>query len=56
MEPMPDQENVSSHSIRTILARDFVLGFLGIFAFLFAYFALVPTLPIYFAEIGLERK
>ena len=52
MEPMPDQESVSSHSIRTILARDFVLGFLGIFAFLFAYFALVPTLPIYFARLG----
>jgi MFS family permease len=52
MEPMPDQESVSSHSIRTILARNFVLGFLGIFAFLFAYFALVPTLPIYFARLG----
>jgi MFS family permease len=42
-----DQESVSKHSLRNILNRDFVFGFLTFFSFLFAYFALIPTLPVY---------
>lgn len=49
---MHDQDSISPRSIRNILTRDFVLGFLGSFFFLFAYFALVPTLPVYFAGLG----
>ena len=49
---MDNQESASSQSARTILTRNFVLAFLGFFAFLFAYFALVPTLPLYFAKLG----
>lgn len=45
-------EGLSGDSIRTILARDFLLGFLGSFAVLSLYFALVPTLPIYLARLG----
>lgn len=49
---MNNQQNTPSHSIRDILTRDFILVFLGFFAFLFAYFTLVPTLPIYFKKLG----
>ena len=49
---MDNQEGSSPDSIRPILTRNFSLAFLGCFAFLFAYFALVPTLPIYLAHLG----
>jgi predicted MFS family arabinose efflux permease len=49
---MDNQESASSQSARTIVTRNFVLAFLGFFAFLFAYFVLVPTLPLYFAQLG----
>ena len=35
-----------------MLTRDFVLGFLALFAFLTANYSLIPTLPIYFARLG----
>ena len=38
--------------IRNLLTRDFVLGFLALFAFLAASYALLPTLPLYLARLG----
>lgn len=35
-----------------MLTRDFALGFLALFAFITAYYSLIPTLPIYFARLG----
>jgi MFS family permease len=49
---MQNEEGISSRSIRTILTRDFILGFLALFAFLTAFFALIPTLPIFLARSG----
>jgi MFS family permease len=48
---MYDQESASK-PIRNILTRDFILCFLTFFSFLFAYFALIPTLPLYLARLG----
>ncbi|HEX2965322.1 MAG TPA: MFS transporter [Syntrophorhabdaceae bacterium] len=41
-----------AQDIRTILSHDFVFGFLSLFAFILAYHALIPTLPIFFAHSG----
>jgi predicted MFS family arabinose efflux permease len=41
-----------SVSAPRILTRDFVIGFLTYFAFQVACFALIPTLPLYLAELG----
>jgi MFS family permease len=38
--------------MRNILNHDFILAFLALFAYMFALFALVPTLPIYLASFG----
>ncbi len=52
MSAMDDAGGIPSHSIRTLLTHDFVLGFLAFFAFLAATFALIPTLPIFLARLG----
>lgn len=39
-----------------LFTRDFVLGFLAYFVFLFACFALIPTLPIYLARLGSDER
>jgi predicted MFS family arabinose efflux permease len=49
---MDNEENIPQHTIRNILTRDFVLGFLALFAYMFAFFALVPILPVYLARLG----
>jgi predicted MFS family arabinose efflux permease len=41
--------------IRSILTRDFVLCFVAFFAFLMAVFALIPTLPIFLARLGMNE-
>jgi MFS family permease len=52
MSAMDEAGSIPSHSIRTILTHDFVLGFLAFFAFVAATFALIPTLPIFLARLG----
>ena len=52
MSAMDDAGSIPSHSIRTILTHDFVLGFLAFLAFVAATFALIPTLPILLARLG----
>lgn len=49
---MGDKENVFQYAIKNLFTRDFILGFFGYFALLFAYFAFLPTLPIYLRELG----
>jgi MFS family permease len=49
---MHDEGNVSQPTIKNMLTRDFVLGFLAFFAFLTALSAIVPTLPIFLARLG----
>ena len=53
---MPNEENISKQTAGNLFTRDFVLGFLAYFAFLFACFALVPTLPIYLARLGSNER
>jgi predicted MFS family arabinose efflux permease len=49
---MRSEEGISQHTVRDMLTRDFVLGFFAFFVFLIASYALIPTLPIYFARLG----
>lgn len=49
---MRDEEDISPPPMRNILVRDYVLSFLAFVGFQAAYFALVPTLPIYLATLG----
>jgi len=49
---MCDKEGIFQHTKRNILTRDFVLGFLAYFAFLFVCFILIPALPIYLERLG----
>jgi MFS family permease len=53
---MQNEEDNSRHTIRNILTHDFVFGFLGLFAFIIAYHALIPTLPIFFARSGSDER
>src|SRR5512139_3227966 len=39
-------------TIRKILTRDFILGFISQFTFSIAYHVLYPTLPIYLSRFG----
>jgi MFS family permease len=41
-----------TQTIRNILTRDFMLGFISQFAFSIAYHILYPTLPIYLSRLG----
>ena len=53
---MRDEEGISPHTLRNILIRDFVLGFLAFFGFMAAFNALVPTLPLYLARLGSSER
>ena len=41
-----------TQTIRKILTRDFILGFISEFTFSIAYHVLYPTLPIYLSRFG----
>src|SRR5512143_1095942 len=43
---------MSTQTIRKILTRDFILGFISQFTFSIAYHVLYPTLPIYLSRFG----
>jgi MFS family permease len=49
---MQNEEDVSQHTMRNILTRDFVFGFLALFTFIAASYTLIPTLPIYLERLG----
>jgi MFS family permease len=49
---MHDEKSVSKHTVKNLFTRDFVLGFLALFAFLVANYALLPTLPIFLINLG----
>jgi MFS family permease len=53
---MQNEGNISKQTAGNLLTRDFVLGFLAYFVFLFACFALIPTLPIYLARLGSNER
>ncbi len=53
---MQNKGNISKQTARNLFTRDFVLGFLAYFVFLFACFALIPTLPIYLARLGSNER
>jgi MFS family permease len=55
-DAMQNEEDSFHHTIRNILTHDFVLGFLGLFAFIVAYHALIPTLPVFFARLGSDER
>jgi predicted MFS family arabinose efflux permease len=55
-EVMQNVGSGSGHAIRNILTPDFVRGFLAFFAFLTAFSAIVPTLPIFLARIGSNER
>jgi len=43
---------VPQYDGRKVFTRDFILVFLAYFAYMFAFFTLVPTLPVYLAGLG----
>ncbi|HVN97419.1 MAG TPA: MFS transporter [Syntrophorhabdaceae bacterium] len=49
---MQNQGSIAEHKTRNLFTRDFVLGFLALFAFLVANYALLPTLPIFLTRLG----
>jgi MFS family permease len=49
---MHGEEHAARSTIRDILTRDFVLGVLSLFGFMTAFYALLPTLPIYLKGLG----
>jgi MFS family permease len=53
---MQNEGNISKQIARNLFTRDFVLGFLAYFAYLFACFALIPTLPVYLARLGSNER
>ncbi len=53
---MGDREGISSHTLRNILSRDYVLSFLAFFVFLVAFSCLTPTLPLYLARLGSDER
>ncbi len=53
---MGGKTDLSRHTIEHILIRDYVLSFLGFFAFSVTYHALTPTLPIYLARLGSHER
>jgi MFS family permease len=53
---MNGKEKPSRNTVKSILIRDYVFNFLAFFGFLGAYFALVPTLPIYLARLGSDER
>ncbi len=53
---MENKGNIDDKKAENVLTRDFVLGSLALFAFMFAFFSLVPTLPVYFARLGSNEK
>jgi predicted MFS family arabinose efflux permease len=44
--------SISQHAGWNIFTRDFILVLLAFFAFMAAFYALIPTLPIYFSRLG----
>ena len=53
---MQNEGNISKQTARNLFTRDFVLGFLAYFTYLFACFALIPTLPVYLARLGSNER
>jgi MFS family permease len=53
---MNNEGSISRYARRSLLTRDFILGFFGYFALLFACFAFLPTLPIYLTRLGSSER
>jgi MFS family permease len=49
---MQNEDGISQHTTRNLFTHDFIFGFLGYFALLFACFAFLPTLPVYLTRLG----
>lgn len=49
---MKNEESSFQQAIAKIVTRDFILGFLALFAFVLAHFMVAPTLPIYLQGLG----
>jgi MFS family permease len=53
---MTSYDDGPAPSTRDVLTRDFILAFLGFFIFLFCYFALMPTLPLFLSRLGSSER
>jgi MFS family permease len=49
---MGKEEDISKRAGRNVFTRDFILVLLAFFAFMAAFYALIPTLPIYLSHLG----
>ena len=49
---MDMDRNISQRAGKNVFTRDFVLVLFAFFAFMAAFYALIPTLPIYFSQLG----
>ena len=47
---------MAKHAITNIVSRDYALSFIAFFGFLAAYHALTPTLPLYLARLGSNKR
>jgi MFS family permease len=52
---MNSEGSFLQYKFKNLFTRDFILGFLGYFALLFACFAFLPTLPIYLRSLGSDE-
>jgi MFS family permease len=53
---MINEASISEHTIRSILTRDFIIGFFTLLMFAIANTMLVPTLPVYFSSLGSDER
>ncbi len=53
---MKDNENGSSHTMRSILTRDFIFSFIALLGVLGAVYTLMPVLPIYLVQLGSDVR
>ena len=53
---MQNEGNISKLTAGNLFTRDFVLGFLAYFTYLFACYVLIPTLPVYLARLGSNER
>jgi predicted MFS family arabinose efflux permease len=53
---MDKKGTVSQHAGKNVFTRDFIFVLLAFFAFMGAFYALIPTLPIYFSKLGSNER
>jgi predicted MFS family arabinose efflux permease len=53
---MDNDGKISQRAEKKVFTRDFILVLLAFFAFMASFYALIPTLPIYFSQLGSSER